>query len=68
MIKLYWRFTFAFMSLWDRGADLTLLNVGYADLAESYGLYLDSEERDSFDKYRYQLYDKIVTRNGKEVI
>ena len=54
--------------MWDRGSDLTLMNVGYADLAEPRGLYLDSEERDSFDKYRYQLYDKIVVRNGKEVI
>jgi tRNA G46 methylase TrmB len=57
------------VSLWDRGANLTLLNVGYADLAESYGLYLeDSEERESMDRYRYQLYDKVVARNGREVI
>ena len=54
--------------MWDRGADLTLLNVGYADLSEIRGLFLEGEERDTFDKYRYQLYEKIVIRNGKEVI
>jgi len=54
--------------MWDRGTDLTLLNVGYADISELRGLFLEGEERESFDKYRYQLYEKVVIRNGKEVL
>lgn len=52
-------------TLWYRGDDLTLANVGYAELNEPSGIYLDNEFKNSFDKYRMQLYDKIVIKNGK---
>jgi cyclopropane fatty-acyl-phospholipid synthase-like methyltransferase len=51
-----------------RGDDLTLLNVGYAaDVnVSTSGILdtLDKASRQAFDKYRIQLYHKIVLENG----
>ena len=44
------------MTLWYRGDDLTLLNVGYASLDEDNGLFLEGDSKSAFDKYRLQLY------------
>ena len=64
LIKLYWRFTFAFLTLWYPGKELTLLNVGYADMGEVQGLFLEDPYRKLLDRYRLQLYHKIVIENG----
>lgn len=55
---------FSFLTLWYRGDDLTILNVGYADLNATNGLFLEGESKNSFDKYRLQLYHKIIVNNG----
>lgn len=54
------------LTLWYRGDDLTLLNVGYADLSQPGGIIenLDEDKKQAFDKYRIQLYHKIVLENG----
>lgn len=42
------------------------MNVGYADINEAGGLSLLSEEdKEKFDKFRFQLYHKVVLENGK---
>ena len=51
LVKLYWRIVFAGLTLYYPNDDLTLMNVGYAELNEREGLYL-SGVRDVFDKYR----------------
>lgn len=55
-VKLYWRIVMSGMTLWYRGDDLTLLNVGYASLDEDNGLFLEGDSKSAFDKYRLQLY------------
>ncbi len=56
----------AMLTMWYPGRELTLMNVGYADESMHQGLFLEGEERDCFDKYRLQLYHKIVIINGGE--
>jgi len=56
LVKLYWRFVFASITLWYRGSDLTLMNVGYADLIQPSGLFFEGEESKVLDRYRLQLY------------
>lgn len=52
------------LTLWYRGDDLTTLNVGYADLGQPAGIIKDSGLGEEFDKYRLQLYHKVVLENG----
>ena len=52
------------LTLMYRGEDLTLLNVGFADLNEPAGLIKDLGLENEFDKYRIQLYHKVVLQNG----
>lgn len=57
----------AFLTMWYGGSEgLTLMNVGYADMSESQGLIIEGEYRDSLDRYRMQLYHKIVVLNGAQ--
>jgi hypothetical protein len=40
------------------------MNVGYADLIQPSGLFFEGEESRVLDRYRLQLYHKIVIGNG----
>ncbi len=55
---------FALFTRYESGTDVTLLNTGYADLKESEGLFIDNQYRQTLDRYRIQLYDHVVVRNG----
>jgi hypothetical protein len=65
LIKLYWRFVMGSFTLWYRGDDLTLLNTGYAELNKPTGIFLEGNSKALFDKYRIQLYHKVVVENGE---
>jgi len=65
LIKLYWRFVMAGLTLMNPTDQLTLLNVGYADLGQPGGIIKDSGLEEEFDKYRLQLYHKVVLENGQ---
>ena len=55
----------ASLTIGYRGKELTFLNVGYADLNEESGIFIKGAWRDLFDRFRIQLYHKIVIENGE---
>lgn len=44
---------------------MTLLNVGYATMGDEGLSLLGNEVKEKLDKYRIQLYHKIVIENGQ---
>jgi hypothetical protein len=53
------------LTIANQSKELTLLNVGFADLNEAGGLsLLEENDKAKLDKYRFQLYHKVVIENG----
>lgn len=57
MIKLYWKVVISALTVFHPDSDLTMLNVGFAELDEKEGLFLPEDDthnfKGAFDKYRY---------------
>jgi hypothetical protein len=66
VIKLFWKGAYGLFSMFYQKSDLTLINVGYADLKKDDGIFLKNNIlRKSFDRNRLQLYHHCVIDNGE---
>ena len=61
---MFWKYSFSQFTRSYSDKEISLINVGYADLAKPEGLFVQKKQN-PFDKYRLQLYHYCVIHNGK---